>query len=497
MTQAGSLPFADEVRRCRAAQLAWGQLAPSQRVKPIRRLRGLLAEFGETLALNVTQDIGRHADEVLATDILPTADACYFLQKRAARVLRPIRVSKSTRPLWLWTASDVVHRRPHGIVGIIGTWNYPIYLNVIQIVHALAAGNGVLWKPSELTPATSKMIFDLFVMAGFPADLFIKLPGDREAGPKLAEAEIDHIVFTGSAEVGRKLARRLGERLISSTLELSGCDAMIVMVNANIDLAVRAAWFGSTINHGQTCMAVRRVLVQEGRYQEFLGRLKVLASHSRSEPLALWVSAEQAERLVREAIEKGAKLLCEGPTPQAENDPPRFPPTVLFDVTPEMSICQEASFAPLLTVMPFGSLADAVKLHQACPYGLSSSIFTAYPSTAEQMAASLEVGSLIINDVIIPTAHPGTPFGGRKDSGWGVTQGDEGLLAMTVPQVVTVRSGTFRPHYDTGEASQATAELARGMLNWSHGKGFRRCWRGLRQIIRGMRSGLGKKKSEE
>src|SRR5262249_22046278 len=164
---------------------------------------------------------------------------------------------------------DAVHRRPWGVVGVIGTWNYPVYLNVVQVAQALVAGNAVLWKPSEHTPRTADLTHRLFLDAGFPPGLFAKLPATPEAGPLLAEAEVDYVVFTGSEAVGRRLAARLGERLVPSTMELSGCDAMFVLDDADVELAAKGAWFGVTLNRGQTCIAVRRIFVQRGRYSSF------------------------------------------------------------------------------------------------------------------------------------------------------------------------------------------------------------------------------------
>jgi aldehyde dehydrogenase (NAD+) len=274
--------------------------------------------------------------------------------------------------------------------------------------------------------------------------------------------------------------------LISSTLELSGCDAMIVMHNADLDLAAKAAYFGFTLNKGQTCLAVRRIFVQQDRYREFLERLGALHKNHHPEVLALFGQAEQAERLVNEAMSKGAKLLNRSSPPKGENDPPRFPITVLFDATPEMGICQEAAFAPIACVQPFDTIPDVIEKHQRCGYGLGVSIFTAYPEMAAQIAHQLEVGVVTINDVLVPTAHPATPFAGRKLSGWGVTQGAEGLLAMTVPQVVTIRKGDFRPHYDSGNGQdEGSQQMVAGMLNYSHGKGLRATWRGIREMIRG------------
>ena len=149
-------------------------------------------------------------------------------------MLAPRTIGSRLRPTWLMGCRDAVHRRPWGVVGIIGTWNYPIYLNAVQAAQALVAGNAVLWKPSENAPRTADLTHALFLEAGFPRDLFQKLPATREAGPQLADADVDHIVFTGSDAVGRKLAARLGERLVPSTLELSGCDAMFVLADADM-----------------------------------------------------------------------------------------------------------------------------------------------------------------------------------------------------------------------------------------------------------------------
>src|SRR5262249_47421999 len=156
------------------------------------------------------------------------------------------------RPTWLWGQGDTVHRRPRGFVGVIGTWNYPLYLNGVQIVQALTAGNGVVWKPSEVAPASAAALFNLFARAGFPEGLIHVMEATREAGQALTDAAIDHVVFTGSASVGRRIAAKLGERLVSSTLELSGCDALLVLDDADVSLAARAAWFGATLNRGQT-----------------------------------------------------------------------------------------------------------------------------------------------------------------------------------------------------------------------------------------------------
>lgn len=476
-------PFAPELAAARAAQLKWAGVPVRDRLRPVRELRALVVERVDAIRRAVADDIARDPDEVLGTEALPTASALKFLERRAARLLAPRRVSFWDRPVWLFGSRDTVYRRPWGTVGIIGTWNYPIFLNVVQIAQALVAGNAVLWKPSENVPRTANLTTELFRAAGFPEGLLQTLPATRDGGPRLAETDVDYVVFTGSDGVGRKLAARLGERLIPSTLELSGCDAMFVLADANVPMAARAAWFGLSINHGQTCIAVRRVFVARERHDEFVGELTKLVSPA---PMGVVTDGqkEQAERLVADAVARGARPLG---TPVA-TEGRAVPPTFLLGAPPDAAICREACFAPVAAVLPFDTPDDAVRMALVSPFALSASVFTADAARAQEIAARLPTGSVVVNDVLAPTAHPATPFGGRGSSGWGSTQGEEGLLAMTVPQAVTLRKGTFRPHFDdAARPDPATPVMLRGLLALAHGRGLRARLRGFWQMVRGAR----------
>ena len=545
-------------------------------MRHVRNLRALLVERLDEIRTAIHADVGRSAIEIVGSEILPCTSALKFLEKRAARILAPRRVSGWDRPAWLMGNRDAVHYRPWGVVGIIGTWNYPVHLNVGQIAPALVAGNAVLWKPSENTPRTANVIHQLFCDAGFPSDLLQTLPATREAGPQLAEADVDHIVFTGSDVVGRKLAARLGERLVPSTLELSGCDAMFVFADADIELAARGAWFGLTLNRGQTCVAVRRIFVQRAKYESFVSALKPIID--RASPMGLVTEPQhaQAERLIQDAVKRGASVRGGEPNPltpfpkkeggtepsavlspspfrggvgeglQTEPTPPSplpegkgerdnsrstdiapstemsrisspFPdrrglqgepiggspsqearrdggvgsslaPTLLLNTPADAAICREACFAPVAAVIPFDTPEEALALANQSPFGLSASIFSADVVTAQEFAARVPSGSVVINDVLAPTAHPGTPFGGRGASGWGVTQGPEGLLAMTVPQVITVHKGTFRPHFDDAvNPDPATIDILHGLIRLTHARGLRARLGGFWQMVKGVR----------
>lgn len=473
----------DLLRGARRASTVWSSLPIRHRLQPVRALRHLLVSECEALCAAAARDLGKPAEETLACEVLPLAEACRFLERQAASLLRPRRVPGRLRPLWLWGQHDTVHRRPRGVVGIIGTWNYPLFLNGTQIAQALTAGNAVVWKPSEVAPASAAALHALLRRAGFAAELCPMLEATREAGQALTDAALDHLVFTGSASTGRVIARKLGERLISSTLELSGCDAQFVLADADVPLAARAAWFGVTLNRGQTCLAVRRVFVQRSVYAAFCIALREWASKANPVPLALPAQTQLAERLVREALAQGARLLIDAPAP-GEACVPR----VVLDARPEMALCREASFAPIAAVLPFDTLEDALHMEARCSYALGASIF-GKERRALHLAAALRAGMVSVNDVIVSTAHSATPFGGRGDSGWGVTQGAEGLLEMTLPQVVSVRRGRFRPHYELalGQGAERQAEMLRGLLQSAHAPTLGQRLRGWWRLLRGLR----------
>lgn len=432
-------PFAAEVSAARAGQREWSEQPLKQRLRTFRELRHRLVESAEDLAKLAGEEVERDPGQFISTDVLSTCSAIRYLETDAERILKPRRIGGN--PLWLMGTSHAVSRRPHGVVGIIGTWNYPLFLNAVPIVHALAAGNAVLWKPSERTPRFAARLGELFRDSGSSLTL---LPATREAGPQLAEADIDFLHFTGSESVGKQIASTIGARLIPSVLELSGCDATFVLADANVELAARTAWYGAVLNRGRTCMAIRRAFVHRSLRDRFLAEL------------------ERCKTLP--GSPKDAVLLTE--------------------VSHDSSACTEASFAPQLAMLTFDEIDEAITKHAACGYRLTASIFTADPQAAEAWCHRLGVGHITFNDAIVPTAHPATPFSGRGRSGWGPTQGDEGLLAMTVPAVVSKRRGTFRPHIDTVlKADAAGDDIAAGMLAMTHGRSLGQRWRGLKRLI--------------
>ncbi len=197
-------PFAALTERSRQAQERWAAIPVRERVQVVWRLRAALLDAIPSLCAAVEKDLGRPPEQTLPAEIFSIAAGCRFLEKRAHRVLAPRRVEGP--PVWLFGQKDWVHRRPRGVVGIIGTWNYPLYLNGVQIMQALVAGNSVLWKPSEVAPHAADALEAWLAKAQLPEGLFVRLPATREAGVQLADADIAHVVFTGHASTGRKLS---------------------------------------------------------------------------------------------------------------------------------------------------------------------------------------------------------------------------------------------------------------------------------------------------
>jgi acyl-CoA reductase-like NAD-dependent aldehyde dehydrogenase len=265
---------------------------------------------------------------------------------------------------------------------------------------------------------------------------------------------------------------------------------MFVLDDGDVALAAKAAWFGATLNAGQTCLAVRRVFVSRKVYQPFLATLEPLTSAAAPMHLALPAAGKLAADLVQQALKQGARVLGsqEARLNGELGNHQKSQPVVLADARPDMAICRDATFAPVMAVIPFDRLEEAIPAHEGCPYGLGLSVFTSQPRRAARLAQRLQVGMVSVNDVIAATGHPATPFGGRRASGWGVTQGAQGLLEMTVPQVFSTRSGRFRPHYDPAEATLMTRrDTLENLLRWQYGGSLgnraKSVWRLMRRSL--------------
>ena len=445
--------IATDVPRVTTKPSRLGAPASSARRSWVRRFGRLLAADVDTLAELTGQELGKPAWETVAAELLPTIASCRWHARKARRILADRRLRH--RPWWLLGQSSICRRVPLGRVGIIATWNYPIQLLGVQLVQAVMGGNRVVVKPSERAPRTQTRLLELARHAGLDEHELDVHPADREAGAALLEeAELDHVVFTGSTTVGRHVAIACAERLIPSTMELSGCDSAVVLEDADPVLAARAAWAGLLMNHGQTCMAPRRILVHESIATAFGAAIVPLAAGAPLRRLADRAAAVRQRHLIADAVDRGARLASLVDDPR-DDDVVRA--QILLDCPVDAEAFSADHFGPLVVTTTWRTREELIELHRRGGKHLATSVFTRDPREADDLVESLGGGIITVNDTIVPFAHPASTLAPFGDSGWGASQGIEGLLAMTRPVVVS-RTGRIR--IPPGEPD----ERAKGML---------------------------------
>ncbi|WP_207462353.1 aldehyde dehydrogenase family protein [Azospirillum sp. SYSU D00513] len=457
---------------------AWAERSAAERLAPVRALRRRIAAEAGALVEALSTRPGRSPAESLSGEILPLAEACRFLEREAERILAVRRLGRRGRPVWLFGVEAEVRREPFGTVLVIAPSNYPLLLPGVQTVQALVAGNAVLVKPAPGCSAPMELLRGWLAEAGLP-DGLLHILGDSPAEAEAAiAAGVDKVVLTGSAATGRRVMAQLAERLVPATMELSGNDAVFVLPGADLDLAARALAFGLRFNGSATCIAPRRVFVPRGMAAELETLLLERVAELPATPVPLPVRLNVA-RLAKEAREEGARPL--GSLPSAESG--EMAPLILADARPDMAFLREDIFAPVLALVPVADMGEALAFAAKSPYALGASVFGP-DAAARALAARIDAGGVTVNDLIVPTADPRLPFGGRRASGWGVTRGAEGLLEMTQMKTVTVRPGRFRPYYDPPRARDEALMLA--ALQALHGEGrgrlsaLKRLWPALR-----------------
>ena len=434
------------VARARAAQEAWGALPVRERLAVLDAFRARLLEDRLGMAEQVTRETGKPLTEALGVDVLITLDAARWVVRHAEKLLAP-EVVKLGNPLFAGRVSRI-EREPLGVVGIVSPWNYPLAIPASNALHALAAGNAVVLKPASLAPLTALRMARLFHEAGVPPDVLqVVVGGGRVAGEALVDAPIDHLVFTGSVPVGKAVGGRLRERSVLSCMELGGSDPALVLHDAPYGDAVKGVVWGRFTNAGETCAATKRAFVHRSLYDRFVQDVAREAAALRLGdpmspdtdvgPLTDPAGVAEMAAFVEDAVKRGARVLCGGKA-RPDLGPHWFEPTVLVDVPPDARVRTEETFGPILPIVPFDDEADAVRMANATPFGLSASIWTRDLARGEALARKLDAGTVTINDVAYTYAANETPWGGVKDSGHGRTHGKWGLHDMTRMRHVNV-----------------------------------------------------------
>jgi acyl-CoA reductase-like NAD-dependent aldehyde dehydrogenase len=423
------------VSEMRLAGLDWARRPVEDRVRVLRQLQAVLIDACDEISATITQDTGKPRQDSLI-EVFVTVDLLNDACHNAARWLRRERVSSG---LYLFKRS-YVEQRPYGVVAIISPWNYPLALCVPPLVDALIAGNTVVLKPSEVTAASGALVERLIRRVPELTRFVRVLHGDGSVGAALVSAPPDYIFLTGSTETGKAVMRAAAEHVTPITCELGGKDAMLVLDDADIAAAAQWGAWGAHFNAGQTCMAVERVYVEDAVYDAFVEQavaatraLKVGYSLSPDAanqvgPVTYARQMDIIERHVADAVAKGARILAGGQRHGAF-----YEPTVLVNVNHNMLVMQEETFGPIMPIMRAVGEADAIRLANDSPFGLSASVWSRDLDRAARVSRQLQTGSVIVNDTLAHFGVPQVPFGGVKDSGFGRTHGKAGVLQFTQP----------------------------------------------------------------
>ncbi len=459
----------------------------AQRRDRLLRLQNLVQQHDAQLKAAVAADFG-----VRGPNLTEVADMMVLrasLADNLRHLKRWMEPKRPSTPVYLRPASGHVQRQPVGVVGIISPWNYPVQLALAPTAAALAAGNRVILKPSELTPHTSQCLADL-IGAVFAPDELAVVQGDATVAAALAALPLDHLFFTGSTAVGRKVAQAAAVNLTPTTLELGGKSPAIVDITADLaDAALKIA-HGKLLNAGQTCIAPDYVLVPQGREQVFgeayaAAVAQMFPTIEGNPDYCALITERHAQRLrdlLADAQAKGARIVPVGPSAAAPASAATAPkrrakaapaasrqmqPVLVFEVRPEMALMQEEIFGPVLPVVGYGNRTEVTTFINARPRPLALYWFGRDAAEQRRVMESTTSGGVTINDTLMHIAHEGLPFGGVGDSGLGGYHGEAGFLRFTHEKSVLVQSPLslghlFYPPY--GRRFESVIKLVRRLL---------------------------------
>ncbi len=463
------------VEQARAAQKSWGALSYAERGRVVMRAREIVLAEMDALAELIARESGKPVAEAVAMEIVPTLDLMYYFARHTARLLRDEKIALGQYAL-MGRSSRIIYR-PLGVVGIIAPWNFPWAIPLGEVSMALMAGNGVVLKPSELTPLVSLKLGEVFARAGLPAGLLHIVNGDGRTGAALVEAGADKLMFTGSVATGRRVAEAAARQLIPVVLELGGKDPMIVFADADLEAAASAAVWGAFANSGQACSSVERCYVEASVAADFtrlvVAKTKALtqAPGTRSgTDVGAMSSARQieiVEQHVGDAVRRGARILAGGARAQegaaAGCENLFHEPTIISDVNHDMTVMREETFGPVLPLMIFNDEDEAICLANDTPFGLTASVWTRDIRRGRRVAQCIEAGTVMVNEVLYTHGLAQTPWGGLKLSGNGRTHGRAGLLELVSARHLHINRLARLQDFWWFNYTPAAADLYRGL----------------------------------
>ena len=419
----------------RAAQPGWNALGFEGRGRILLRMQKWLTDNAELVIRTVMSETGKTYEDAQLADWSYGLNAFGFWAHNAPDYLADERVRSAQ--VMLKGKRLILRYKPLGLIGVIGPWNYPLTNSFGDAIPALAAGNAVILKPSEVTPLTSQVLLEGLRECGMPEGVFQVATGRGPAGAALVDV-VDMIMFTGSTETGKQVMARAAQTLTPVSLELGGKDPLIVMADADLDRAASHAVFYSMFNGGQTCISVERVYVEEPVYDEFVGKvmanMKALRNEISTGPgtsevgsMTFAPQVDIVERHVQDAKAKGAQVLVGGERGHEGQGGHWHQPTVLVDVDHTMQCMTEETFGPLLPIMKVADTEEAIRLANDSPYGLAASVFSRDLARGEAVARRIDAGAVCVNDALVNYLALELPMGGAKASGMGTRHGAGGI----------------------------------------------------------------------
>jgi acyl-CoA reductase-like NAD-dependent aldehyde dehydrogenase len=476
----GPEAIAQMAERGRAAQPGWEAFGFEGRGRVLLRAQKWLMDNAEQVIATIVSETGKTFEDAEFAEIGYAGNAFGFWAREAPNYLADERVKSSQV---LVKGKKIIQRfRPLGLIGVIGPWNYPLTNSFGDCIPALAAGNSVILKPSEVTPLTSMLMAEGLRECGLPENVLQIATGRGETGAALVE-HVDMIMFTGSTRTGRKVAEAAARRLIPASLELGGKDPMIVLSDADVERAANFATYYSMQNAGQTCISIERVYVEEPVYDEFVAKVSEKVRELRvgkpEGPGSVEVGAitfppqmDTIKDHVADAVQKGARVLAGG---NEVHGPGRFfEPTVLVDVDHSMKIMTEETFGPTLPIMKVSDTEEAIRLANDSPYGLGASVFSRDTARGEEVARRIEAGAANVNDAMINYTVLELPMGGAKASGLGSRHGAGGIRkycsqqAIVVTPKLALKKELFMYPYKS-----RTSRMLAGLFKFMYGRGKR------------------------
>ncbi len=475
-----TFPIQDEdevnaaVARARQAAAWWSDLSWKEREQRLLAWKSYLTRYMARLAELVHTETGKPvADAKL--EILLAIVHIDWAAKHVRKVLGPRRVRSGLVGL---NHASYLEYQPLGVIGVIGPWNYPVFTPMGSIAYALAAGNAVVFKPSEFTPATGGWLVSSFAEVVPEHPVLQLVTGFGETGSHLARSAVNKIAFTGSARTARKVMAACAQNLTPMVAECGGKDAMLVAADADLDAAADAAVWGAMSNAGQTCIGIERVYVAQDVYHTFLEKLADRVTQIRPGddreadygPMTMPAQLDVIEKHIADAMAYGGRAVAGGLSSIRR---PYVGPVILADVPETSHAVTDETFGPVMTVTPVADLTEGVTLANATRYGLGGSVFAKNAKAAMRAARSMRSGMTSINSVIAFATVPALPFGGSGESGFGRIHGADGLREFARAKAITRMR--MRPPVNLTTFTRTDADLKKllGWITLLHGKRYR------------------------